>query len=73
MRTAIAWLGIVLLPGWAAADHEEKFYYLGEVKLSSATGQPMGSQVIVFEKIHDPDRSMMIERAIVVQADGKAQ
>ena len=51
----------------------ERFYYLGEVKLTSAAGQPMGSQVILFEKIHDPERSTMTERAVVVKPDGKAE
>jgi hypothetical protein len=55
------------------AAEREVFYYLGEVKLSSATGQSLGSQVMLFEKIHEPAQSKMIERAVVVQPDGKTQ
>jgi hypothetical protein len=73
MRFLHAIIGMALLPTWALAGPQEKFYYLGEVKLGSATGKPMGSQVILFEKIHDPDNGTMIERAIVVQADGTAK
>ena len=57
----------------ALAVEQEKFYYIGEVKLSSADGKPMGSQVILFEKTHDPDKSQMIESAIVVHPDGKVE
>lgn len=55
----------------ASATDVEKFYYVGEVKISSADGAPMGSQVILFEKIHDPDNATMIESAVVIQPDGK--
>ena len=44
-------------------------YYLGEAVLSSATGEPRGSQIIMMEKTHDPDHSLIVERAIVVKAD----
>jgi hypothetical protein len=57
----------------ARAADPEKFYYLGEVKLSSADGKPMGSQVILLEKIHDRDKSKIVERALVIQPDGKAE
>jgi hypothetical protein len=63
----------VLVPAWALAAPPEKMYYLGEVKLSSATGQPLGSQVILLEKVHDRDSATIIERALVVQADGKVE
>jgi hypothetical protein len=59
-------------PAGAPAGTAEKLYYVGEVKLSSPAGKSMGSQVILLEKIHDRDNSTMIERAIVVEADGKA-
>ena len=47
----------------------EKFYYVGEAKLSSPTGEPRGSQAFLLEKVHDPDHQLIIERAIVVKAD----
>jgi len=56
-----------------SAVEVEKFYYVGEVKLSSADGKPLGSQVILFDKTHDPDNSSMIESAVVVHPDGKAE
>ncbi len=73
MRTAMALLVTVVVPAWALAAPPEKLYYLGEVKLSSATGQPLGSQVILVEKISDREHSTITERALVVHADGKAE
>jgi hypothetical protein len=73
MRTAIALAVTVLVPGWALAAAPEKMYYLGEVKISSAAGKPMGSQVILVEKVHDRDKATIVERAIVVHPDGKAE
>ena len=72
MRTAIAMAGILLAPALVLAGQPEKWYYVGEAKLSSAAGESMGSQVILLEKVHDPDASRIIERAIAVQPDGKA-
>jgi hypothetical protein len=73
MRTTIVLVIIVLGPAWAVAAPAEKMYYLGEVKLSSETGKAIGSQVILLEKIHDGDKSTIIERAIVVHPDGKVE
>ncbi len=47
-----------------AAD-VEKMYYVGEAKLSNASGQPRGSQAFLLEKIHDPDQSTIVERAVI--------
>jgi len=73
MRTAILVAFLMLVPALARAEPPEKFYYLGEVKLSSATGQPMGSSVMLFEKIHDRDKATVIERGIIVFAEGKVE
>jgi hypothetical protein len=73
MRTTIVLAIIVLGPARAVAAPAEKMYYLGEVKLSSATGKAIGSQVILLEKTHDRDKSTIIERAIVVHPDGKVE
>lgn len=73
MRTALAFVVTVLVPAWALAAPPEKLYYLAEVKLSSATGEPLGSQVILLEKISDRDNSTIIERALVVEANGKVE
>jgi hypothetical protein len=64
---------LALAPAWAFAAPPEKFYYLGEAKLSSATGEPMGSQVLLLEKIHDRDKSTIVEHVIVVHPDGKVE
>jgi hypothetical protein len=72
MRLAVTVVVILLVPAYALAAEPEKMYYLGEVKLSSPTGKPMGSQVILLEKIHDRDNSLILERAIVVEQNGKA-
>jgi hypothetical protein len=71
MRTAIALALVVLLPAGALAAPPTKLYYVGEVKLSSGTGQSLGSQAILMEKVLDPDNSVIVERAIVVGTDGK--
>ena len=73
MRTAMALVVTLLVPAWALAAPPEKFYYVGEAKLSSADGKPMGSQVFLVEKTYDRDKSTIIERAIVVQPDGKVE
>jgi hypothetical protein len=73
MRAVVVLVFTFLVPTWLLAVPPEKLYYLGEVKLSSATGQPMGSQVILVEKIHDRDNATIIERALVVHQDGKAE
>jgi hypothetical protein len=73
MRSVMASLAVLLAPTIALAAPPEKFYFLGEVKLSNAAGKSMGSQVILVEKIHDRDNSLILERAIVVGADGKAE
>ena len=73
MRTAMALVVTVLVAASALAAPPETLYYLGEVKLSSAAGQPMGSQVILVEKTSDRDKATIIERAIVVGADGKVE
>jgi hypothetical protein len=71
MRTTTASLVLLFTPLLAGAAPPEKFYYLGEVRLSSPAGKPVGSQVILVEKTVDRDNSVMSERAIVVEADGK--
>jgi hypothetical protein len=73
MRTVTATFALFVAPALAVAAPPEKFYFLGEVKLSNAVGQPMGSQVILVEKTHDRDNNAIVERAIVVQPDGKAE
>ena len=73
MRTAISLVVIVLVPALALAEPPVKFYYVGEAKLSSATGKPMGSQVYLLEKTLDRDKATIIERALIVREDGKSE
>jgi len=73
MRTAISLVVAGLMPALALAAPVEKLYYVGEVKLSSATGQAIGSQAILVEKTHDRDKATITERAVVVHADGKVE
>ena len=51
------------------AGEVQKFYYLGDSKISSATGEARGSGVLLLEKTHDPDKGVITERAIEVKAD----
>jgi hypothetical protein len=62
-------IGIVSAKFCSAAEGET-LYYVGEVKLSSESGQPLGSQAILAERTYDPDHNVIKDRAIVVQADG---
>lgn len=73
MRAAISVLVVLTAPALSLAAEPEKTYYVGEVKLSDRNGKPMGSQALLLEKIHDPDNSTIIERALIVQADGKVE
>jgi hypothetical protein len=74
MRTIIPLAIIIVLgPAWAVAAPPENLHYIGEVKLSSADGKAIGSQVILVEKIHDRDKATIIERAIIVHPDGKVE
>jgi hypothetical protein len=62
-------IGITSVKFCSAAE-VETLYYVGEVKLSSESGQPLGSQAILAERTYDPDHNVIKDRAIVVQADG---
>src|SRR4051812_34157492 len=73
MRNVIFPVIVVLVPALSTAAPPDTLYYVGEVKLSSERGESMGSQVILLEKIHDRVQSMIVERAIVIQPDGKAE
>ena len=53
----------------SSAAEVEKWYYVGEAKLSSPSGQSRGSQAFLLEKIHDPDQNTIVERAVVVKPD----
>jgi hypothetical protein len=73
MRTAISLVVIVLLPAFALADPPTKLHYVGEAKVSSADGKPLGSQVYLLEKTLDRDNGTITERAVIVREDGKAE
>jgi hypothetical protein len=73
MRATSAFLVALLLPAWTWAAPPQKLYYVGEVKLSSGEGKPMGSQAILIEKILDSEKSEIIERAAVVKPDGSTE
>ncbi len=53
----------------APAAGLQKWYYIGDVKLSSSSVEPRGAEVILIEKTHDPDRGLIIERAIEIKPD----
>jgi hypothetical protein len=73
MRAMLALTVMVLCPLGVAAAEPERWFFVGEVKLSAADGNARGSQVILLEKVHDRDKSMITERAIVVKPDGQAE
>jgi hypothetical protein len=73
MYRTIVSLALLTAPTLALAAPPEKFYFLGEVKRSTAAGKPAASQVILVEKTHDRDNSLIVERAIVVNPDGTTE
>src|SRR2546423_916320 len=73
MRSAISLVVIVLVPAVALAEPPVKLYYVGEAKISSADGKPLGSQVYLLEKTLDREKSTITERAVIVRADGNAE
>ena len=73
MRTALSLAVLVLVPALALAEPPVKLYYVGEAKVSSADGKPMGSQVYLLEKTLDRDKATITERALIVREDGKAE
>ena len=70
----VFWASCVLAAfgGVAPGATLETRHYLGEVKLSGPDGRSYGSQVILLEKTHDPDKAVITERAITIKPDGKA-
>jgi hypothetical protein len=54
------------------AGEVQKFYYLGDVKVSSESGEPRPGEVILLEKTQDPDKGVIVERAIEVKSDQSA-
>lgn len=56
-----------------AAAAVEKTYFIGEAKLSTESGKPLGSQVLLLEKTQDPDNHLIVERAVVVKPDRTAE
>ena len=73
MKVFVAISFTVLLPSICFGAEVEKRYYVGEAKLSDPSGKVYGSQVILLEKVLDPDNSVFVERAIQVKPDGKAE
>jgi hypothetical protein len=73
MKAAIPLVVVALVPAFAQADQPIKLYYVGEAKVSSADGKPLGSQVYLLEKTLDPDKAAITERAVIVREDGKAE
>ena len=73
MRTAISLVVIAFVSALARADPPVKLYYVGEAKVSSADGKPLGSQVYLLEKTLDRDKATITERAVIVREDGNAQ
>src|SRR5262245_65621689 len=73
MNVLVGMCCAVLLPGICFGAEVEKLYYVGESKLSDPSGKVYGSQVILLEKVLDPDSSVFVERAIVIKPDGKAE
>jgi hypothetical protein len=73
MKVLAVCVSALLVPCVGFAAPVEKLYYLGESKLSAPSGTVYGSQVILLEKVLDPDKSLFVERAILVKPDGKAE
>ena len=57
MKAFVTILTATLLPQICFAAPIEKLYYVGEFKLSDPSGKPFATQVILLEKVLDPDNS----------------
>src|SRR5437868_2575402 len=64
---------VVLLPALARAEGPVKLYYVGEAKVSSASGEPMGSQVYLLEKTLDREKATITERAVIIRPGEAAE
>src|SRR5262245_59203800 len=73
MKSLVIVLVVSLAGHVGLATEVEKLYYVGESQMSDASGKVYGSQVILLEKVLDPDHSIFVERAVVVKPDGKAE
>src|SRR5262245_31107156 len=73
MKALVVFVSALLVPCIGSAAAVEKLYYVGESKLSDPSGKPYSSQVILLEKVLDPDNSVFVERAIAVKPDGTAE
>ena len=73
MRTIILAVIVILAPATARAEEPVKLYYVGEAKLSSAAGEPMGSQVFLLEKTLDRDKAAITERAVIIRPGEPAE
>jgi hypothetical protein len=71
MRTLLISWALVAFAQTCVAAEVERSYFIGEAKLSSELGKPLGSQVMLVSKVYDRDKSLLTERAIVVHPDGK--
>src|SRR6266581_3988057 len=73
MRTGIVMLIALVLPELARAEAPVKLYYVGEAKVSSASGEPMGSQVYLLQKTLDREKATITERAVIVRPGEAAE
>lgn len=73
----LAWCVAVMCLTWGSqacgAAEPERMYFLGESVMSSESGKPMGSQVLLVEKTHDPEKGQIVERAVAVKPNGSAE
>jgi len=73
MRIVISLAVLFLVPVLALAESPVKLYYVGEAKVSSVAGKALGSQVYLLAKTLDRDKATIIEQALIVHPDGKAE
>jgi len=68
--TFAAILALAMTAPWCMAADDVKTYFIGEAKLSDASGKSMGSQALLLEKSENREKSLIVESAIVVRPDG---
>lgn len=71
MKTLFISSAIIVAAQICGAAEVQRSYFIGEAKLSTESGKPIGSQAILVSKIYDADKNLLTERAIVVHSDGK--
>ena len=71
--TFAALLTVAMAAQWCLAADEVKTCFIGEAKLSDASGKSMGSQALLVKKSENHEKDLIVETAIVVTSKGQVE